>query len=130
MHVCRQISPIAAMIDAAIGAETLQETTHMIHVFATITAHPGQREAVLALFNANRAAVLAEAGCISYEAVVDVPDFGGFQTPLGNDTFAVVERWESAEALKAHAAAPHMAEYAGKTRSLLASRVINVLHAY
>ncbi|MGF6535125.1 MULTISPECIES: putative quinol monooxygenase [Paraburkholderia] len=102
----------------------------MIHVFATITAHPGQREAVLALFNANRPAVLAEAGCISYEAVVDVPDFGGFQTPLGNDTFAVVERWESAEALKAHAAAPHMAEYAGKTRSLLASRVINVLHAY
>jgi quinol monooxygenase YgiN len=102
----------------------------MIHVFATITAHPGQREAVLALFNANRPAVLAEAGCIGYEAVVDVPDFGGFQTPLGNDTFAVVERWESAEALKAHAVAPHMAEYASKTRSLLASRVINVLHAY
>ncbi|MGA7781612.1 MAG: putative quinol monooxygenase [Paraburkholderia sp.] len=101
----------------------------MIHVFATITAQPGQREAVLALFAQNLPAVLAETGCISYEAVVDVPDFGGFQTPLGNDTFAVVERWENAEALKAHAASSHMAEYARKTAPLLAKRAINVLHA-
>ncbi|MFP3553983.1 putative quinol monooxygenase [Paraburkholderia sp. SIMBA_049] len=102
----------------------------MIHVIATITTQPGQREAVLALFNANRPAVLEEEGCISYEAVVDVPDFGAIQTPLGTDTFAVIERWESAEALRAHAAAVHMVEYGRKTRPLLASRVINVLHAY
>lgn len=101
----------------------------MIHVFATITAQPGQREAVLALFKQNRPAVLAETGCISYEAVVDVPDFGGFQTPLGNDTFAVVERWESVEALRAHAAAAHMAEYARNTAPLVLKRAINVLHA-
>jgi quinol monooxygenase YgiN len=31
------------------------------------------------------------------------------------------------EALKAHAAAPHMAAYAAKTRELIASRVIHVL---
>ncbi|WNC94725.1 putative quinol monooxygenase [Paraburkholderia sp. FT54] len=101
----------------------------MIHVIATITAQPGQREAVLALFNKNRPAVLAEEGCISYEAVVDVPDFGTIQTPLGTDTFAVIERWESAEALKAHAASAHMAEYGRNTRPLLVSRVINVLQA-
>ncbi|MGF6724752.1 quinol monooxygenase YgiN [Paraburkholderia sp. GAS41] len=100
----------------------------MIHVFATITAHPGQREAVLALFNTNLPAVLAEVGCISYEAVIDVPDFGGFQTPLGNDTFAVVERWESEAALKAHAASAHMAEYGRNIASLVAKRAINVLH--
>jgi quinol monooxygenase YgiN len=105
------------------------ENARMIHVFATITAQPGQREVVLALFNKNRPAVLAETGCISYEAVVDVPDFGGFQTPLGNDTFAVVERWESTEALKAHAASAHMAEYGRNTAPLLAKRAINVLHA-
>src|SRR6202000_3522326 len=52
------------------------ENARMIPVFATITPQPGQREAVLALFNKNRPAVLAETGCISYEAVVDVPDFG------------------------------------------------------
>jgi quinol monooxygenase YgiN len=101
----------------------------MIHVIATITAQPGERDAVLALFSKNRPAVLAENGCISYEAVVDVPNFGTIQTPLGNDTFAVIERWESAEALKAHAASAHMAEYGRNTKPLLASRVINVLQS-
>jgi len=102
----------------------------MIHVIATITAQPGQRDAVLALLSKNQPAVLAENGCISYEAVVDVPDFGTIQTPLGNDTFAVIERWENAEALKAHGASAHMAEYARNTKPLLVSRVINVLQAF
>jgi len=101
----------------------------MIHVIATITAKPGQREAVLALFKKNVPAVLAEKGCISYEAVVDVPGFGGPQTDLGPDTFAVIERWESPEALRAHAASAHMAEYGRNTKEMLAGRVINVLQA-
>ncbi|TAL53426.1 putative quinol monooxygenase [Pandoraea sp.] len=101
----------------------------MIHVIATITALPGQRDAVLALFNKNRPAVLAEQGCIRYEAVVDVPNFGAIQTPLGDDTFAIIECWESADALRAHAASAHMAEYGRNTKPLLASRVINVLQA-
>ena len=50
-----------------------------------------------------------------------------FQTKLGPDTFVVIEKWASLEALKAHAAAPHMAAYGAKTRDLLASRVIHVL---
>jgi quinol monooxygenase YgiN len=102
----------------------------MIHVIATITVQPSQREVVLALFNQNRPAVLAEDGCISYEAVVDVPDVGKIQTPLGTDTFAVIERWDSPDALRAHAASAHMAEYGRKTAPLLVSRVINVLQAY
>ncbi|TCT08862.1 putative quinol monooxygenase [Paralcaligenes ureilyticus] len=101
----------------------------MIHVIATITTQPGQRDTVLALFKKNVPAVLAEKGCVSYEAVVDVPDFGKLQTPLGNDTFAVIEQWESAQALKAHAASPHMAEYGRNTAPLLANRVVNVLQA-
>ncbi|MEO6985671.1 MAG: putative quinol monooxygenase [Paralcaligenes sp.] len=101
----------------------------MIHVIATITTHPGQREAVLALFKKNVPAVLAEKGCVSYEAVVDVPDFGKLQTPLGNDTFAVIEQWENAQALKAHGASSHMAEYGRITAPLLANRVINILQA-
>ena len=43
------------------------------------------------------------------------------------DTFVVVEKWESTDALKAHSAAPHMAAYAAKTRENVASRVIHVL---
>jgi quinol monooxygenase YgiN len=39
----------------------------------------------------------------------------------------VIEKWESLDALKAHAASPHMTAYAAKTRDMIASRVIHVL---
>jgi quinol monooxygenase YgiN len=99
----------------------------MIHVVAIITAKPGQRDPVLEAFRANVPAVHAEEGCIEYGAVVDAEGFDGFQTKLGPDTFVVIEKWASASALKAHAAAPHMAAYAAKTKPMLASRVIHVL---
>ncbi len=99
----------------------------MIHVLAIITAKPGQREAILAAFRANMPAVHAEKGCIEYGPTVDAEGLGGFQTKLGPDTFVVIEKWESLEALKAHAGAPHMAAYAAKTKDLIASRVIHVL---
>ena len=99
----------------------------MVHVLAFITAKPGMRDAVLNLFRANMPAVHAEAGCIEYRPAIDADGFGGFQTELGTDTFVVIEKWESADALKAHAAAPHMKTYGEKTRDLLASRVIHVL---
>ncbi len=92
-----------------------------------ITAKPGQRDTVLETFNANVPAVRAEQGCIEYGAAVDADGAGGIQTPLGADSFVVIEKWESADALKAHAAAPHMRAYAAKTKDLLASRVIHVL---
>lgn len=99
----------------------------MIHVLAIITTKPGMREAVLREFRANMPAVHAEKGCIEYGPVVDVPDFGKIQTALGPDTFVVVEKWATADDLKAHGAAPHMAAYAGKVKDMLASRVIHVL---
>ena len=99
----------------------------MIHVLAIITAKPGMRDAILAIFRANVPAVHAEQGCIEYGPVIDAEGMGAIQTRLGPDTFVVVEKWESAEALKAHAAAPHMAAYAAKTRDMIASRVIHVL---
>jgi quinol monooxygenase YgiN len=100
-----------------------------VHVLAFVTARPGQRSAVLAAFRENRPKVLAEAGCIAYEATVDLADVGPFQTPLGPETFVVVERWASLAALKAHAAAPHLAAYAAKTRELVEKRAIYVLGA-
>lgn len=99
----------------------------MIHVAAIITAKPGQRSAILELFKANVPAVHAEDGCIEYAPVIDTPSAGSIQTKLGDDSFMVVEKWESAEALKAHAASPHMAAYAAKTKEMIASRVIHVL---
>jgi quinol monooxygenase YgiN len=98
----------------------------MIHVVAVITAHPGQRDAVLALFRANLPAVRAEDGCIEYGPVVDAPNS---PSPLGPDTFMVVEKWASAEALAAHAAAPHMKKYGEDSAHLVAGRAIHVLTA-
>lgn len=96
----------------------------MIHVLAIITAKPGMRERILEHFRANMPAVHAEQGCIEYVPVVDAD---GFPALNGPDTFVVVEKWESADALKAHAASPHMAAYAAKTRDMIASRKIHVL---
>jgi len=99
----------------------------MIHVLAVITAKPGMRDSILAAFRANVPAVKAEAGCIEYGAAIDSENALGFQTRYGPDTFVVVEKWESMDALKAHAAAPHMAAYGAKTKEMIASRVIHIL---
>jgi quinol monooxygenase YgiN len=99
----------------------------LIHVLAIITTKPGLRDAVLEAFRANMPAVHAEEGCIEYGPAVDAEGMGGFQTKLGPDTFVVVEKWDSIDALKAHAAAPHMAAYGAKVKDMLASRVIHVL---
>ncbi len=99
----------------------------MIHVVAIITAKPGKREEILQAFRANVPAVHAEQGCIEYGPATDAEGMGGFQTKFGPETFVVLEKWENQDALKAHAAAPHMAAYGAKTKDLIASRVIHVL---
>ena len=99
----------------------------MIHVIAVITAKPGMREAILSEFRANMPAVHAEQGCVEYAPAIDTEGTGSFQMAFGPDTFVATEKGESAEALKAHAAAPHMKAYAAKTKEMIASRVIHVL---
>jgi quinol monooxygenase YgiN len=99
----------------------------MIHVIAVLTAKPGMRDAVLKEFRANVPNVRAEQGCIEYGAAVDAEPAPPFQTRCGADTIMVVEKWDSMEALKAHAAAPHMAAYGAKVKDLLAKRVIYIL---
>ena len=99
----------------------------MIHVIAIITTKPGKRDEVLQHARANVPAVHAEKGCIEYGAAVDAENALKFQTKWGPDTFLVVEKWDSMEALQAHVAAPHMAAYGAKTKELLASRVIHIL---
>ena len=99
----------------------------MIHVIAIVTAKPGRRDAVLAHMRANIPAVLAEDGCLEYGPATDTDGVGPIQTPLGPDTFVVIEKWASVDALKAHAAAPHMASYGAATRDMIAGRVIHVL---
>jgi quinol monooxygenase YgiN len=101
----------------------------MIHVVAVITAKPGQRAAILEAFHANIPAVHAEQGCIEYGPVIDAPGMGANQAKIGDDTFMVIEKWESAEALAAHAKSAHMAAYGAKTKELVASRAVHILTA-
>jgi len=98
----------------------------MIHVLAIITAKPGKRDAILTAFRANMPAVHAEQGCIEYGPAIDS---AGSPTKYGDDTFVVIEKWESSDALKAHANSAHMAAYAAKTREMIATRVIHVLES-
>src|SRR5690349_13250654 len=99
----------------------------MRHVLAYITAKPGMRETVLREFRANMPAVHAEEGCLEYVPVVDLPAFGPSQTELGPDTFVVVEKWASPEALEAHAIALDMQAYSERTADMIETRVIHVL---
>lgn len=98
-----------------------------VHVLAIITAKTGMRDKILEAFRANVPAVLAEKGCIEYQATIDSEGVGSLQTKFGEDTFVVVEKWESLSALKAHSVAPHMADYAAKTKDMIENRVIHVL---
>ena len=99
----------------------------MVHVIAVITAKPGKRDAILKEFRANVPNVLAEQGCVEYVPVVDAEPAPAFQTRIGPDAFMVVEKWQTMEHLKAHAAAPHMAAYGAKVKDWIASRVIHLL---
>jgi quinol monooxygenase YgiN len=99
----------------------------MLHVLAIIITKPGKRDAVLEAFRANMPNVHAEEGCIEYVPVIDYSEFGPFQKEFGADTFVVIEKWASPEALNAHAAAPHMKAYAEKTGALIEKRNIHVL---
>ena len=54
-------------------------------------------------------------------------DLRPFQAELGPDTFVVVEKWASTEALNAHAASAHMKAYAARTADMIETRMIHVL---
>ena len=99
----------------------------MIHVVAVITAKPGMRETILGHFRANVPACRAEQGCIEYGAAVDLDNGPPSHTKWGADTFLVIEKWESLDALKAHAASAHMAAYAAKTKEFIANRAVHIL---
>ena len=99
----------------------------MIHVVAVITAKPGKREEILKHFRANMPAVHAEKGCIEYGPAIDADPALSFQAKYGPDTFLAIEKWESMDALKAHAAAPHMKAYGEKVKELVAGRAVHIL---
>lgn len=79
----------------------------MIVIHARIRVGDGQvermRQAILELERATR----AEPGCVDYAFAIELGDPGAVR---------LVERWESAEALRAHFATPHMAAFQAAMR--------------
>jgi quinol monooxygenase YgiN len=99
----------------------------MIHVIATIDVVPEKRDAFLAEFRRIVPLVRAESGCMEYGPAIDVASGNAAQIPLRDNVVTVVEKWASVEALRAHAAAPHMAEYRVRVKDLVAGVKLQVL---
>jgi quinol monooxygenase YgiN len=96
----------------------------MVHVLAIITAHPGKRAQLLELFQAVIPTVREEQGCIEYGVAVEV---AAADPAFGPDTYVVIEKWESPEALKAHSVAPHMEAFGQAAGAMIAKRAVHVL---
>ena len=99
----------------------------MIHVIAFLHLHPGRRAEFLATLHALVPLVRAEAGCLEYTPVADHAPFMGFQSPVGDDTVLVVEKWASPAALDAHISAPHMKAWGKQVEGMMSGRTIHVL---
>ncbi len=98
----------------------------MIHVVATITLNSGTRVQYLEVFRWLTPLVRAEAGCIEYQATVDVPTTIPVQDGPRPDVVTVIEKWASVEALYAHGAMPHMTEYRAKVKDYVAGVKLQV----
>ena len=96
----------------------------MIHVIAIITTKPGKRQEVLEIFRNNIPAVHAEQGCLEYSAAIDAPDT---DPSFGPDVLVAVEKWESPDALRAHAASAHMLAYREEVADLVQHTAVHVL---
>jgi quinol monooxygenase YgiN len=99
----------------------------VIHVIATIELAAGKREAFLAEFHRIVPLVRAEAGCLDYGPAIDVPSGLAAQPPVREDVVTVIERWESLDALRAHATAPHMQDYRVRVKDYVVRVQLQVL---
>ena len=99
----------------------------MIHVIANIELRPGARDAYLKVFRGLMPLVHAEAGCGDYGPTVDAKTDIRVQVPFRDNVVTIVEKWESLAALKAHLAAPHMAEYREAVKDLVVKVTLQVL---
>ena len=133
----KSVMALAAGLDAVLEARSHKRVT----VFRPIYPVGGQDLGFLPGTEAEKmgpwAAAVIDAleSVMSHEVIDEVLDRELLEVlPLTHirgrsltDSFVVIEKWGSIEALKAHAAAPHMAAYAVKVKDLMASRIIHVL---
>ena len=99
----------------------------MIFVVATSVLKSGFRNAFIEAVKDNLAKVRAEDGCISYNLTGDFNSGFTAQELCGENTLTFVECWQSIDHLKAHLAAPHMAEFREKVKDMRVSSSLKVL---
>jgi quinol monooxygenase YgiN len=99
----------------------------MIHVIATIQVQEGRSEAFLRLLRELIPEVRAEAGCLGYEAALDVMTSIPMQPPVRPDTVTVVEKWRDVAALQAHLDAAHVAAFLTRARGMIRNLQLQVL---
>ncbi len=99
----------------------------MIYVIATIEVKPGRRGAFLEEFHRLMPKVRAEEGCIEYGPAVDVDSGIPAQGAARENVVVILEKWENLDRLRAHLAAPHMAEYRERVKDLVANVSLQVL---
>jgi len=78
----------------------------MIQVIATIKAHDGQREALLAAFREILAEVQAKDGCRQYVLGANLPSGMPGQAGFDPADFVIIEQWDDLAALQAHVGSP------------------------
>jgi quinol monooxygenase YgiN len=98
----------------------------MIHVIASITVKPGARDAYVAEFKKLVPLVLAEKGCITYGPTLDIATDIAAQAKVEPNVVTIIEQWSNVDALKAHLAAPHMAEFRAKNGHMVESLVLKI----
>jgi quinol monooxygenase YgiN len=99
----------------------------MIHVIATIEVAEGKRDSFLEEFRKLMPQVHAEKGCIEYGPAIDVSTGLDMQEALRPNVVVVMEKWSDIPALKAHLAAPHMADYRVAVKDLVRNLRLQVL---
>lgn len=99
----------------------------MIHVIATITCTPGQREAFLTQFRKIVPLVLQEQGCIAYAPTIDCLPALAVPTAARAEVAVIVEQWQDLACLQAHQVAPHMKAYRERIKGMVMSVALQVL---
>ena len=99
----------------------------MIHVVARITVKVGQRSALIDAMRQLIPLVLAEEGCIAYTPAIDAATDVERQAPADDNVLTMIEQWQSVEHLKAHLAAPHMAQFRDKVGDMVESAQLRIL---
>ena len=100
----------------------------MINVLAFIQVKPAHRAEFIAAFKANVPTVLKEDGCIEYTPTVDIAS-GMSNQELAPTIVTIIEKWESLDALRAHAQAPHMLSYGEAVKDMVESVTLRILQA-